>query len=81
MVLTKVFTFVFIFITQVNIVCKIREHFKFFMFSFISSFLIVVTVVSLFIILFHDFADRNQPVFLNVVSKAVSVVQTLERYK
>lgn len=81
MVLTKVFTFVFIFITEVNIVCKIRECFKFFMFNFKSSFLIVVTVVRLFLILFHDFADRSQPVFLNVVSKAVTVVQSLERYK
>lgn len=81
MVLTKVFTFVFIYITEVNIVCKIRECFKFFMFNFNSSFLIVVTVVRLFLILFHEFADRSQPVFLNVVSKAVTVVQSLERYK
>lgn len=51
------------------------------MFNFISSFLIVVTVVSLFLILFHDFADRGQPVFLNVVSKAVTVVQSFERFK
>lgn len=79
MVLTKVFTFVFIFITHVNIVCKIRERFTFFMFNFNSTFLSVVTVVRLF--LFHDFADRSQPVFLNVVSKAVTVVQSLERYK
>lgn len=52
-----------------NIVCKIKGCFKFFMFNFISSFLIVVTVtvVSLFLILFHDFADRSRPAF--VVSK------------
>lgn len=81
MVLTKVFTFAFIFILEVNIVCKIRECFKFFMFHFNSSFLIVVTVVRLFLILFHDFADRSQPIFFNVVSKAVTVVQSLERYK
>lgn len=72
MVLTKVFTFVFIFITQVNIICKIRECFKvFFKFNFISSFLIVVAVVDFS---FMIFADRSQPVILNVVSKAVTVV-------
>lgn len=80
MVLTKVFTFVFIFITQVNIICKIRECFKvfFFKFNFISSFLIVVAVVDFS---FMIFADRSQPVILNVVSKAVTVVQSLERYR
>lgn len=79
MVLTKVFTFVFIFITQVNIICKIRECFKvFFKFNFISSFLIVVAVVYFS---FMIFADRSQPVILNVVSKAVTVVQSLERYR
>ena len=77
----KGFYFCFIFITQLNIVCKIRGRFKFFMFNFNSRFLIVVTVVRLFLISFHDFADRSQPVFLNVVSKAVTVVQSLERYK
>lgn len=30
MVLSRVFTFVFIFITEVNIVCKIKETFTFF---------------------------------------------------
>lgn len=58
-VLTTLFTSVFIFITEVNIVCKIREPFKFFMFNFNSSFLIVVSVVRLFLLAFHDFCSQE----------------------
>lgn len=85
----KVFTFVFIFLTEVNTVCKIQINVLSFFFSFFfflifnlnSSFLIVAIVVRSFLIVFHDFAEGSQPVFLNVVSKAVTVVQSLERYK
>lgn len=45
------------------------------MFNFDSSFLIVVTVVRLFLNVSIIFAARSQPIFLNVVSKAVTVVQ------
>lgn len=67
MVLTKVFTFVFIFITEVNIVCKIREHFKFFfMLNFKSHFLIVVTVARLSLLVFQNLLMEDNASFLNV---------------
>lgn len=66
MVLTKVFTFVFIFITEVNIVCKIREHFKFFMLNFKSHFLIVVIVARLSLLVFRNLLMEDNASFLNV---------------
>lgn len=63
MVLTKVFTFVFIFITEVNIVCKIREPFKFFMLNFKSHFLIVVIVARLYLLVFQNLLMEDNASF------------------
>lgn len=47
----KVFTFGFMFITEVNIVCKIREPIKFFLLlNFKSPFLIVVIIARLYLL-------------------------------
>lgn len=63
MVLTKVFTLVFIFITEVNIVCKIREHFKFFYVEFKSQFLIVVIVARLYLLVFQNLLMEDNASF------------------
>lgn len=77
MVLTR-FYVCFIFIIQVNIGCTIRECFPFFYVAILSSFLIVVHVVGPFFkFSLTIFADGC--VFLNVVNRAVAVVQTFER--
>lgn len=81
MVLTKVFTFVFIFITEVNIVCKIREPFKFFMLNFKSHFLIVVIVARLYFTCVPELTHGRRCLFLNVVSEAVRLMKGINGKK
>lgn len=58
----KGFYIVFIFITDVNIVCKIKNILSF-LFLILTRFLIVVTVIRLFLILFQWFC-RQKPTCL-----------------